>query len=126
MKYIMIYLLLFAQVSFAAVKWDAQEVNTAYKLNQDIVLQMDDQKYNIPKGTQFDLNEVSDLNMIKVHLHKYKINNCPSPNVETDLQLISIRQNNRRKTSVGVNLTRNCIVEIFVDMKEYATFSFLD
>jgi hypothetical protein len=126
MKYIYICLLLFAQVGFSAVKWDAQEVNTTYKLNKKITLQLDDKKYDIVKDTQFELVEVSDLNMIKVHLHKYKINNCPSPNIETDLQLINIRQSSRRRTSVGVNLTRNCIVEIFVDMKEYSTLSFLD
>lgn len=125
MKYI-IYSLLLGQSAFAAIKWSDQELNSTYKLNKEITLYLDDQKFVFAKDAMFSLTESSDLNMIKVHLHKYKVSNCPASNVETDLQLINIIQRDRSSTSVGVNLTRNCIVEIFIDMKEYDTLSFLD
>lgn len=127
MKFLLVaVLLLSAHVSYAAkTKWNAQEVSKIYKTTKTITLEFDDEKYKLPRGTQFELIEVSDLNMIKVHLHKYKIDKCPSKEIETDLQLVNVRQSRSRKTSVGVNLTKGCVVEIFVDMKEYSTFSFL-
>ena len=120
--------LLTLTVNFAlasSVKWKRQEVNKEYKLLTGFKLQLDEQEFTIPKGTRFDLMEISALNMIKVHLHKYKINNCPAKNIETDLQLVNVPQSHRGKTSVGVNLTRGCIIEIFIDMEEYNTPSLL-
>lgn len=105
--------------------WDNQEVENTYKLTKKITLHFDDEKFILPKDTEFKLIEISELSMIKVHLHKYIITNCPSNSMETDLELISVRQLNRGKTSVGVNLTKGCRIEIFIDMKEYNTLSFL-
>ena len=121
--------LLCLTVNFAfasSVKWQNQDVGKEYKLNIDVELQLDEQIFKLPSGTKFDLLEKSDLNMIKVHLHKYKIDNCPAKNIETDLQLIPVNQGRNRKTSVGVNLIRGCIVEIFINMKEYNTLSLLN
>ena len=127
MKYILVVCsLVCAQLAVAgSIKWQSQEVNSAYKTIKLITLQLDEKLYAIPKGSRFELIEISNLNMIKVHLHKYKISNCPANNIETDLQLILVKQP-RGSTSVGVNLTRGCVVEVFIDMKEYNTNSFLE
>lgn len=118
----------FQNVSAAVVNWKNQKVNTTFKTIKTLELEyeMEGNSFILPRGTVFELFEVSKLNMIKVHLHKYKISNCPSPNKETDLQLIPVEQLNNSKTSVGVNLTRGCIIEVFIDMKEYNTMSFLE
>lgn len=114
-------------ISYAqSLKWNSLDKGKIYKSTQIIKLQLDESFFELPKGTNFELVEISDLNMIKVHLHKYKISNCPSKRMETDLQLISIEKPNRRKTSVGMNLTKRCIAEVFIDMDEYNTYSFLE
>ena len=126
-KFILLSVLtLVVQLSFGAnSKWSSQETNKRFKSSKLINLFLNDKKIELPQGTSFELFEVSDLNMIKVHLHKYKINNCPSSSEETDLQLVDVDQGRRRKKSVGVNLTKGCVVEIFIDMEEYNTLSFL-
>ncbi len=117
---------LISTVVFAnTTTWNSQELNSVYKSNKKIVLHLDDKKFTLPAQTRFELVEVDDLSMIKVHLHKYKIDNCPSANLETDLELVSVPQNGSGKTSVGVNLSKGCKLEVFIDMKEYKTRSFL-
>ena len=64
--------------------------------------------------------------MIKVHLHKYELPGCTLGAIETDLQLIPVKKRSNKKTSVGVNLLKGCRLEIFVDMEEYSTISFLE
>ena len=127
MKIILSLLAVFiSQVSYSNVtNWNSQSIKTIYKSVREISLHLDDKKIVIPPNTEFELFEISELSMIKVHLHKYKINNCPFYSTETDLQLVQIAQANDVKTSVGVNLTKGCHVEVFIDMKEYNSMSFL-
>lgn len=127
MKYIaMLSVLLMSQALFAAgVKWSSQEVESSYVTTKSIQLSYDDRVYTIPENTEFKLIEESALGMIKVHLHKYKIKNCPGRRIETDLELIQVAQDDGMKTSVGVNLAKGCILEVLVDLKEYNTNSFL-
>lgn len=115
-----------ASASSATVNWNSQEINRTYKLNKTIKLQHDDGFITIPTNTYFELYEITELSMIKVHLHKYNISNCPSQSMETDLELIQVKQPGNSTTSVGVNLTKGCKVEIFIDMNEYQTNSFFN
>ncbi len=126
MKYIIILGLLWSSIANAQViKWKGQSEGTVYKSTKSITLYQDERKIVIPAGTKYELYEVSALNMIKVHLHKYKIDNCPGADIETDLQLFPITQPNRSKISVGINIGKGCNVEIFIDMNEYNTYSHL-
>lgn len=128
MKLILTMLILALSYSAFAdtVAWNAQELNRVYKINKKIELQHDGETFILPKNSYFELIEKSKLSMIKVHLHKYSISNCPSRELETDLELIQVDQPDNIKTSVGVNLTKECRVEIFIDMKEYQTTSFFN
>ena len=80
----------------------------------------------LPAKTKLKLIEKSALSMIKVHLHKYELPGCTLGAIETDLQLIPVKKRSNKKTSVGVNLLKGCRLEIFVDMEEYSTISFLE
>jgi hypothetical protein len=63
--------------------------------------------------------------MIKTQLHKYKINNCPSSTLETDIQLIPVKQRNGEEFAVGVSLAQGCMAENFIDSEKYNRDSFL-
>lgn len=116
----------------SALKWSEQNENQIFKLTQSIKINIFNDKFEevehvISKDSKFELIEVSNLNMIKVHLHKYKISNCPSLINETELELVKIKQpsGSDKIKSVGVNLTKNCILEVFIDMEDYNSYSFL-
>lgn len=128
MKFSFVVLVLTLSISALAetVSWSSQEINRTYKVNKNIVLQHNDGAITFPKNSYFELVEKSELNMIKVHLHKYNVSNCPSRSMETDLELIQVDQLDNSTTSVGVNLSKGCRVEIFIDIKEYETMSFFN
>lgn len=118
--------LLFAPAVFAnVVSWGSQKSNNIYKSVKDLTLYLDNKEYIISKGTSFELFEVSRLSMIKVYLHKYKIDSCEASLAETDLELIKIKQLGKTDTSVGVNLAKECSIEVLIDMNDYQTLSFL-
>ncbi len=114
--------------SYAAmnVKWQSQRVKAQYRSNKKIVLNLENGKQiSFPKGTSFNLVEVTPLNMIKVQLLKYKIDNCPSLESETDLELVKVKQTDSTTKSVGVNLTKGCTVEVYVEAQDFNSNSFL-
>ena len=126
MKYILIFQLLIAFNSFAAIQsWDAVEEGQNYKLSQNIEIQTQDGAYNIKKGSRLKLIEKSEINMIKVSLHKYKLRDCDNRSMETELELIPVEQNIDEKVSVGVTLVKNCMIEVFVESKDTQTKTFL-
>lgn len=121
MKYIVLISLLFSNFAFAKSNWSDQEVGTEYKLDRSITLRVDESQYTLPAGTKFELVKKEALNMLKVYFHQYKINNCPSSRLETDLELVQVGS-----SSIGVNLAKGCIVEVYVDLPDYDSLSFLN
>jgi hypothetical protein len=108
--------------SYAApLSWSELAEGSKYKLSKKIVFQIVDSEVSFPKDTQLKLIETSELSMIKVHLYKYEILNCSKRTIESDLELIQSSKN----VSVGVNLAKKCILEVFVELKDYKTKSFL-
>lgn len=105
--------------------WGRLELDRTYYASQSMTLHLDENTYSIKKNTPMKLIEVSTLTMIKVVLHKFKINNCPATDLETDLELVNIPQNDSSKTTVGVNLAKSCILEVFVEAKDVQTLSFV-
>jgi len=128
MKLLMILLLAIITVPIYAsnANWGTQKINTKYNTIKDIKLMQNTVSITIPSGSQLELIEATELNVIKVHLHKYKISPCPSSKQETDLELVEVEQLNSPDTTVGVNLTKGCRIEVFIDVQEYTTMSFLN
>ncbi|MBT4791973.1 MAG: hypothetical protein HON90_10410 [Halobacteriovoraceae bacterium] len=126
MKFILFVLTLCAVQSLwgSSLVWKQQETKTIYKTTKALELQTKHKKLIIPIGANFELYEKSKLNMIKVYLYKYKFSKCDLVNTETDLELINLAQPNGSTSSVGVNLSKGCNVEVFVDFDDYNTTSF--
>lgn len=85
-----------------------------YKLGQSI--KFEDTGFSIKKGTRVKLIESTPLNMIKVQLHRYKISDCSKKEVETDLAMVSVRGD--KDAAVGINMSKGCILEVFVEKKD--------
>lgn len=121
MKQLIFFIMLVsATTASAAINWADQEIAKSYTSTMNVPLSLDGQSYNIARSSMFKLVEVESLNMLKVYLHKYKISNCPSANLETDLELLNVGGR-----SVGVNLVRGCILEVYIERPDYTSRSFL-
>lgn len=120
--YIALMTLCMSYSSFASnVSWDTQSKNTEYRTTKKLELLLEESKLIIAKGSKVKLVEYSELSMIKVHLFKYKLETCSQPSKESDLELIETSKN----ISVGVNLAKECILEVFVELKDHNSESFL-
>ncbi len=106
---------------FSAVTWEGQKISSVYSANMTIPLNLDNRTFRIVSGTELKLLEIESLNMLKVYLHKYKVQDCPSRSLETDLELLQVGDK-----SVGVNLVRNCILEVYIERADYKASSFLE
>ena len=111
---------LFSTISTAkSIDWNTLKVGDKYALDKRIEFQINDSKIEFNKNTTVELLEASELSMIKVHLFKYKISECSQKNIESDLELVESSED----TSVGVNLVKDCVLEVFVELKDYKTKS---
>lgn len=99
--------------------WSAQTENMKYNLDRNIEFEVNNRIISLKKNSKLKLIEKSVLDMIKVHLLKYKILECNKINQESDLELINLPKD----ISVGVNLSKNCILEVFVELKDYESTS---
>ena len=122
MKHIIFVSVLLASFqAFANISWENQTVSTTYATSMTIPLSLDNQRFRIQSGSDLKLIEVESLNMLKVYLHKYKVSDCPSPALETDLELLGVYGK-----SVGVNLVRGCVLEVYIERADYQAKSFLE
>lgn len=126
MKHILLILLtviLFSHNSIAST-WESISEGRSYKLMQDLKIEDGKKELFLSKGTRLKALEVSELNMIKVNFQKYQVQNCPDETLETDLELVPVDIKGT-KLSVGVNMTKGCILEVFVEKKDVEKASFL-
>ena len=118
MRFILLFSVLIALNAGAAQKsWDKLKTGERYKLIQNLNFQSKDRTFRIKKGTKLRLVENTSLSMIKVQLHRYKIDNCVEGDLESDLELVSIKGN--KDLSVGMNMSKGCILEVFVEKKDF-------
>ena len=125
-RFLIISLFLFSIFTAKAeVQWNRQKVFTTYKLTESLKIKSDTKVISLKKDSNLELVEVSELSMIKVFLHKYKVTPCPNKKFVTDLQLIEVKQDEQDSIVVGVNMAKNCQLEVFIDVNEYNLKSFV-
>ena len=112
---ILLSILIFSQISFAALRWENLRKGETYKLNQNLNLNQSGSNIEFKKGTSAKLIEKEGLNMVDIELHKYKIDKCDEQIQETELELIPA---NGEKASLGVALTSDCILEVYVEKSQ--------
>ncbi|MAZ49205.1 MAG: hypothetical protein CME65_11640 [Halobacteriovoraceae bacterium] len=107
--------------AFASISWENQTLSASYTTSMTIPLALDSRSFRIDRGTELKLIEIESLNMLKVYLHKYKVTDCPSRNLETDLELVQVSGK-----AVGVNLVRGCVLEVYIERADYSAKSFVE
>jgi hypothetical protein len=126
MKFMMVMILtLMSHNIFANLNWNNLKISKDYRTSRAFSLYLDDKEFLFPAEAKLTLKKVTRDNSIKVYIHRFKISICPGQTIESDLELLEIKQPQGIATSVGINLSRGCILEIFVDMDEYKTQSII-
>lgn len=126
MKYWVVLLFVFTSANaFSQKSWSSLKKGDSYKTTRSFNLFLDEREFSFQENTKLTLKETIKDNSIKVYIHKFNVSPCPGKNIQSDLELIEVPQQNGVSSSVGVSLSRGCSLEVFVDMSEYNTLSFL-
>lgn len=129
----MVKLLLFLSLLYlisngaqAANDWSSLSPGEFYELKES--LEISESKLNLKAGTKLKLVEKSDLNMIKVKHFKYKINDCKlygsAALNETAIELIPVDHLSNEGVSVGVNVAKDCMLEVYVQESDSKSQTF--
>lgn len=128
MKYTILPIVLFLAVHVAranTLPWNKVEIEQTYKLSQTLKLTGPSNSFTIPASTKLSLVDVSNLPMLKVKFHKYQLEKCNFNRTNTDLELVNIEQPEGELKPVGVNISKGCTLDIYIDLEDQTTYSFL-
>lgn len=114
MKYLSLFFLLLSFTAAAEVlQWADLELDQKLTLNQEILFL--NEGLVIPAGTVMEIEDLIGL-PIDVELYQVKMKKCAFPSKTAEMILLEPYQKNDR--SVGITLKENCVLEIFVELKD--------
>lgn len=118
MKVMTFFLSLISVTAFASLKWDDLDKGSKVSFNQEIKLATDDKDFIIPLNSKAQINDRVSLDMINVEMFKATLLDCIDKGARGDLQLIETKDVSGKIITSGVELTGNCRIEIFVELKD--------
>lgn len=114
MKYLSLFFLLLSLTASAEIlQWADLELDQKIILNQEILFAQEG--LVIPAETEFTTEDFIGL-PIDVELYQVKMKKCAFPSETAEMILLEPYQKNDR--SVGITLKENCVLEIFVELKD--------
>lgn len=117
MKTIILSIILFSN-QLLALEWYDFEIEKSYVLKSDIFFEKEE--INLKKGNHFKLFEIISLPM-QVSIFQFEVGNCSAPDISTEMIIVDSFD-----SRVGVQLQVNCILEIYVELKDYFTESLFE
>ena len=118
--FLITFLLLVTTSSFAARIWSSISVEDNVYLVRDLKIQ--NSELLLEKSSKMKVIEISSMNMINVYLYKAKMESCPLPSETSELELYVVAQRQGQIT-IGIELLRNCSLEIYVEKKDHKSLS---
>lgn len=111
-------------LAHAALNWADLNKSEPVDLATDVAMS---ESLVLKKGTRFEFREAMPLDHIPVTVLELQAQDCPFPEAEAEMVLIDPRHESERDSldrSVGVMLYKNCLVEVYVETRDYPTKSF--
>lgn len=126
MKYLIVLLVALSAFSQTKeLKWSNLYQNQSYNLSQTVNVSDRKEDFSIAAGTKIKLIESTSLPMINVQLFKFELPSCPSNSLKTELELLEIPQENKPAVVVGYDIVENCVLEFFIELKDFYSKSIL-
>ncbi len=119
--------LIVASVSTQArsIKWADLVESRTYKLDRELVLSYNKNSYKVEANEELRLLDFRPLSMINVFLAEFKILNCSKNEFSSEMILTNVDQPSGQEISVGVDMAEKCILEVFIEKKDYNAVSIL-
>lgn len=115
MKFFLLFLLIFFSLSISAqvLEWGDLELKQNLILKQEILFI--NEGLIIPAGTKMEVQDFIGL-PINVELYQIQLTQCSFP--EKTAEMILIEPLDKTDRAVGIDLKENCVLEIFVELKD--------
>lgn len=114
MKYFVLIFILLSNSLFS-LEWYDLELNQSLVLDKEIYFEPEN--ITLSKGNIFVLNNILEL-PINVTIFSFDVLNCPGQNFSTEMIIVD-PSSSLLNSSVGVQLQKNCQLEVFVEFKDY-------
>jgi hypothetical protein len=114
MKNLLLSFITFSTFQVFALDWYEFDLDKTYTLEKEIRFQKENIILQV--GDQFKLRDIIGLS-INVSIFQFDVKKCPGPNLITELIIIdpTLMFND---PSVGVQLQKSCLLEVYVEMKD--------
>ncbi|MBC74888.1 MAG: hypothetical protein CME64_02625 [Halobacteriovoraceae bacterium] len=107
------------------LKWADLVESRTYKVDRDIELSYNAKTYQLRAQDELKLLDFRPLSMINVFLAEFKILNCKDGNFSSEMVILEVDQPSGKAASVGVDMAKKCVLEIFVEKKDYNAISII-
>lgn len=127
MRYLLGFLFLISTQAFA-VEWNDLEIGSEYKITQSFALpqvERSESLLDITAGEKFTVTDVVPLDMINVVLFELQYQNCPGPEMKTEMEIIPV-QGTSPVVEIGALLEKECNLQIFIETRDIRTNSFFE
>lgn len=121
LRNLLFIILVTPSLAIAGLPWADIVTETTYSL--DKTFKIKNTNISFPKGSVINVIERAPVNMIKVEMFKVEVKNCQYPEVTSSLELYELPQTNGSKVIVGVEVSKGCKLEMFVELKDLNTSS---
>ncbi|MCO4754791.1 MAG: hypothetical protein KC478_09920 [Bacteriovoracaceae bacterium] len=107
------------------IKWADLVESRTYKLDRELTLSYNKSTYKVEANEELRLLDFRPLSMINVFLAEFKILNCSKNEFSSEMILANVGQPSGQEVSVGVDMAEKCILEVFIEKKDYNAVSIL-
>lgn len=105
------------------IKWADLVESKIYKIDREIRLSYDKTSFVINANDDLKLLDFKPLPMINVFLAELKILSCADPSFASEMILVEVNQPGGEPVSVGMDMAKKCVLEIFLEKKDYSAVS---
>ncbi|MEX0798608.1 MAG: hypothetical protein WEB87_03785 [Bacteriovoracaceae bacterium] len=105
------------------IKWADLVESRTYKIDREIELTYNKSSMIIKANEELKLLEFRPLPMINVFLAEFKTLSCSDFSFSSEMILLEVAQDTGPSVSVGVDMAKNCVLEVFIEKKDYNAVS---
>lgn len=107
------------------LKWADLVESRTYKIDRNIELSLNGKTQKINANEELKLLDFRPLSMINVFLAEFKVLNCKNGNFASEMAIVEVDQPSGEIVSVGLDMAKKCILEVFVEKKDYNAISII-
>lgn len=104
-------------------RWADLVESRIYKIDREFSLHSADSHVKIKAGTEMRLADFKPLPMINVFLAEFKVLNCKDDSFASDMIIVEVDQPSAQAVAVGVDMAEKCVLEVFLENKDYYALS---